>query len=294
MGYHIFSVKGNSIDYTYADNEIELAKIDTITEDSFIYQGEKHWAPTQVKNDERLKNYSEDWFRAGIKAQELFKKQAKDRDLILEELYQDRNSFQQYRISGKHVEIKRGDYLIRNLGNIEIDVKCRTLHVDGDEKIFYFKCKDVQRHLNMQKYTNTPVLIAVYERLSEDIVRDDIPYFISIDKIKSNENFLEKTNIKQENTGWCYQVPLTMTSQTFEYIKEIYNQMSNRKSYSYEEKRCIHPNAYKRWTVEDDEQLEKLYCEDASIESLSEIFGRNKGSIYSRIKKLELDQKYRS
>ncbi|SFU42085.1 Protein of unknown function [Pustulibacterium marinum] len=78
-----------------------------------------------------------------------------------------------------------------------------------------------------------------------------------------------------------------------EKIQEIANKIhSDEKSYSVDEKRKTHPNAYRPWTHEDDNRLELLYCEGKSTIELSQLFGRNKGAIRSRIKKLELKEKY--
>lgn len=51
--------------------------------------------------------------------------------------------------------------------------------------------------------------------------------------------------------------------------------------------RETHPNAYKRWSKEDDDLLQKLYRQDntMSIASLIETFGRHEGSIRIRIQK---------
>ena len=291
MGFHIVNLKDKKIEHIYVETQDKLAELDNITEDSIIYQGEKHWIPVRVGSDKRYENYSKDWYRAGIKAQELFKKQAKEKQIILEELNQDVKSFKPYFVCKKFIPIKRGDYLIRNFGNIEVDVKCRTFYDTNNGKVFNFKCEDVEKHLNMQDFTKTPILIAVYKRIKDTVV-EDTPHFISINTIKSNESSLEKEYIYKENTGWCFRIPLNLTSQTFAYIKEIYNQGSKSKSYTYKEERVSHPNAYKKWTTDEDELLEKLYCEQASTKSLCDAFGRNQGAIINRIEKLELKVKY--
>jgi hypothetical protein len=64
------------------------------------------------------------------------------------------------------------------------------------------------------------------------------------------------------------------------------------KAYSVAEKRLKNQNAYMPWSKEDDDKLELLFCEKKSIKELSEIFCRNSGAIRSRIKKLELEEKY--
>jgi hypothetical protein len=49
---------------------------------------------------------------------------------------------------------------------------------------------------------------------------------------------------------------------------------------------------YLPWTMELDDKLTVLYCEGASIKELASYFGRTKGAIRSRIKKLELKELY--
>jgi len=64
------------------------------------------------------------------------------------------------------------------------------------------------------------------------------------------------------------------------------------KAYTQEEKRRLHKNAYLPWTKEKDELLELFYCNGSTIRELVNKFERNPGAIRSRIKKLELREKY--
>lgn len=64
-------------------------------------------------------------------------------------------------------------------------------------------------------------------------------------------------------------------------------------TFSLEDFRKTHKNAYFPWTKEDDEKLELLFCEGKSNSELSQIFGRNQGAISARIEKLQLGEKYR-
>jgi superfamily I DNA/RNA helicase len=50
--------------------------------------------------------------------------------------------------------------------------------------------------------------------------------------------------------------------------------------------------AYKRWTDELDDELTVMYCEGYDIRDLAVRFGRSKGAIWSRIKKLDLERLY--
>lgn len=61
-----------------------------------------------------------------------------------------------------------------------------------------------------------------------------------------------------------------------------------KKSYSFDEIRQKHGNAYLPWEKAADEYLIKLYNEGKSVSELCEIFERNAGAIRSRLKKLGL------
>jgi hypothetical protein len=51
-------------------------------------------------------------------------------------------------------------------------------------------------------------------------------------------------------------------------------------------------NAYLPWEPGDDQLLDVLFSEGASIERLTHVFKRNAGAISARIRKLNLSQKY--
>jgi len=67
---------------------------------------------------------------------------------------------------------------------------------------------------------------------------------------------------------------------------------SDKKSYTLDDIRGQHPQAYLPWSTEDDEKLEALFCEGKTVKELANIFERKAGAITSRIKKLELREKY--
>ncbi|MEQ8688666.1 MAG: 3'-5' exonuclease [Imperialibacter sp.] len=67
---------------------------------------------------------------------------------------------------------------------------------------------------------------------------------------------------------------------------------THQKSYTVEEVRAGHKDAYKPWSAELDEELTVMYCEGVNVKNLAEHFGRTRGAIRSRIKKLELQELY--
>ncbi len=63
----------------------------------------------------------------------------------------------------------------------------------------------------------------------------------------------------------------------------------NEPAVTYMEKRLKNKNAYERWTPESDAELKAMYYKGIDISSLCKHFGRNKGAILSRLKKVGCD-----
>lgn len=57
---------------------------------------------------------------------------------------------------------------------------------------------------------------------------------------------------------------------------------------SFETIRKEYSQAYKKWTTEDDKKLEKLWSKGVQIREIAETFGRKRGAISARLKKLDL------
>lgn len=285
MGYHIINIENGILKKDYVESYEELSYIDFITDNSVIYQGEEHWKPFKISNSEKYKHFSKGWFRAGIQAQELFKQQAIEHGFILEELNQDQNSFKLYTTNAQNKSIKRGDFLIRNFANIEIDVKCRGFRKNNIDSYFDFKHEDVLKHKNMMCFTNTPILIAVYENINNKPIEDNI-YFFSIEELlNSNIEIYYRKGI-----GKCYRIPISFTKKGFSLITDTYNILigKEKRTYNIESKKISHSNAYSKWTTEMDSQLKHLFSQKLSIKEISNKLERNNGAIRSRISKLQL------
>jgi superfamily I DNA/RNA helicase len=89
------------------------------------------------------------------------------------------------------------------------------------------------------------------------------------------------------------QIHLSYTPQIAKNINKKYTQHENEKAYSVEALREKHKAAYRPWTVELDKELTVMYCEGVNIKDIMKHFGRTRGAIESRIKKLELEELYR-
>ena len=103
-------------------------------------------------------------------------------------------------------------------------------------------------------------------------------------------SFIETSNTNLEQAVLELTEPLV--SNHNDVVSELKTTNESSRAYSLDDKRKEHKNAYLKWTKEDDERLEILFCEGRTVKELCEIFERNNGSIRSRIKKLELKEKY--
>ena len=211
MGFHvILQHDEQGIVYRYVKKWNDLAYL-PISSKSIIYQGEPHWVPEMVQNSKVYCNLAEDWHRVAIKAQDVFMEQALENGYILEELNQDQDSFKAYTsIREEYLKIKRGDFLVRNVRNLEVDVKCRKFFYSKEvgRECFEFNIDHLERHLNMYGFTQTPIVIAVYQRhakgdepLPESLIMMDILY---MKRIISELNL--KKHSRRNRRGETYQV----------------------------------------------------------------------------------------
>ncbi|MFB6836942.1 hypothetical protein [Streptomyces sp. NPDC056361] len=59
------------------------------------------------------------------------------------------------------------------------------------------------------------------------------------------------------------------------------------KAYTVDEKRRLHPNAYKPWEPDDDDLLAEHCAQGVSLAELAQQFGRNEGAVASRLLKIQ-------
>lgn len=109
--------------------------------------------------------------------------------------------------------MKRADFFISNAG-VEVDVKCKTIYGSKDERYFFLNEDDITKHLNMMEYTDTPVIIALYER-SNDKPASDSLHMIGVTEIKELKE--AKKIIVTKNS--CYKINLSLTAPGFDLLE---------------------------------------------------------------------------
>jgi len=115
---------------------------------------------------------------------------------------------------------------------------------------------------------------------------------VPIENVNGLRDALNRVIVKIDEIDRKATVFPSPKSTKHQYLKSV-EKLSSSSDPHYIEQRKLYPKAYMSWSIEDDERLEKLFCDGTSIEELSISFQRNPGAIRSRIKKLELLEKYR-
>ncbi len=115
--------------------------------------------------------------------------------------------------------------------------------------------------------------------IPETLVPKDFPSSASINIIKviPNEAFPELDLLHKAKPA---------ISKIASSIKITPAKETKVKAYTIDQKRESHRDAYQPWTPESDKELKIMYDNNASISKMAEHFGRTKGAILSRLKKL--------
>ena len=115
---------------------------------------------------------------------------------------------------------------------------------------------------------------------------------INEEKIKKTKLMIFQNQIKNFVKHFNKAIQEIYPSEEINLYKEISTPIkkkkrnSSEKAYTLDDKRKIHPNAYRKWTQEDNELLLEFHEQGKSTKELSDLFGRDKGAIQSRIKKI--------
>jgi len=139
------------------------------------------------------------------------------------------------------------------------------------------------------------------EIYSNKITKGSRTYFFDIKKSGNGDLYLKISESKKTGSGFEHHRLMVFDEDLKDFVETLKKSLTkfkelkepkDGKKYSVEKIRETHQQAYLPWTAEDDNKLEMLFCEGKKAKELAEIFGRNVGAINSRIKKLELKDKY--
>lgn len=111
----------------------------------------------------------------------------------------------------------------------------------------------------------------------------------------SSIEILEKEELHEAESDWPEELMVWPPSIKMEQGKEVNTKPAKGKPHAaqpFEKIRQSHGSAYSKWSEEQDERLEELFVSRTPVKEIAAEFGRTRGAIYSRIKKLGLQEKH--
>lgn len=163
-------------------------------------------------------------FLAGERAEQHFEQLSKLNGYVLERITQDRKSFDDWR----NFRVKRGDYLVRNLRNLEIEVKCFTKRKYPAGKCYAIRYKQIKAHEEMVNLTGEPVVFAIFERNGRDVVENSLRMIPLKELIGKRKNgIFYNRQIK------CMCVPLTTMYPGFNYFEQYRSEVNRTNTFDY-------------------------------------------------------------
>lgn len=140
------------------------------------------------------------------------------------------------------------------------------------------------------------------ELFTDKVTKGNRTYFFDVKRSENGSLYLSVSESKRIDDGFEKHKILIFEEDVKDF-KKLFNRVvkkleklsdpkSDKKGYTLDDIREQHPQAYLPWSTEDDEKLEGLFCEGKTVKELANIFERKAGAITSRIKKLELKEKY--
>lgn len=153
-------------------------------------------------------------FIAGEKAERHFEELCGANGYIVEKISQDRGRFAQYAANAQSF-VKRGDYLVRNLSNAEVEVKCFSKRKYGSTVCYRIKYSHIKRHQEMERLTGEPVIFAVFERRGRNVVENSLR-MIPLRELTSRRH----RAIFYDESIKCLCVPVDIMYPAFDYFEK--------------------------------------------------------------------------
>lgn len=220
MGIHLITFSGvsNQFQSKYFKDYDELVMCgEDYPDDAIVYEADEQWRPNYIKNHLSLSKYANPDLRAGRRGELQFQKMADQHNFIAQEINQDRNYFQRFKkIMGANV--KRSDYIILNLPDVEVDVKCLKTYTDNlsGSKYFILEQQEIERFKNYANQTGRKIVFAIYQRSNNG------PNPQSLAMVELADLLTQKTEIRWNKE--FVQIPLSLLKPQFSLLDQYANQ----------------------------------------------------------------------
>lgn len=266
--------EGNINSYTYADDGASLYDILN------LYNGKRRLIKDklirEMKDLEELKEYIEktDDVQLGLMV-EIVKEYGNEIPNIIKQ------------IKNKHVENDEKEKAemifstVHRCKGMEYDVIQIVNDFITEESLEKIKSSNKSEEINLSKLNEEINLLYVAITRTKNSIH--IPETL-LPKDFPNSSKIHKMRVESEKEN--------LVTETLRFQDKKLDGSINELTNSYNQIREKHKDAYKPWTTQLDDELTIMYCEGVNVRDMSKHFGRTKGAIRSRIKKLELEELY--
>ena len=235
------------------------------------------------------------------------------RDKLIKQM-KDIDELEEYIEKTEDVQLGMMVEIVKEYGN-EIPGIIQTIkdkHIEGDDKeeaemVFstVHRCKGME--YDAVQIVKDFISEEKLEQLLEDVKEDDLNYrklneeinllYVAITRAKSSlyipETLLPEDFPVSEHIHVIRVAPeIEVQSSAYYYEDEPDTESRSERAYSVENVRSQHKDAYRPWTEDLNEELTVMYREGVTVKDMATHFGRTKGAIHARIKKLELRELY--
>jgi F-box protein 18 (helicase) len=202
--------------------------------------------------------------------------------------------------------------IVKEYGNKIPDIikAIKEKHVDNDEKekaevIFstVHRCKGME--YDAVQLVNDFISEEKLEKLKEDKKAEEIKstklneeinlLYVAVTRTKNSIHIPETLmpiDFPKSTQIHIIKVASEEEKQQAKTAETNHQESKTEKGYSVDEVRTQHKDAYRPWTSELDTELTIMFCEGVNSKDMATHFGRTRGAIASRIKKLELKELY--
>ena len=166
----------------YIEKPNEIIDIPEITENMIVYEADEKWKPMFIKDNPILNNYLQESVYFGEMGQKAFRNFASHNKLLIQEIEQTQESFEDYKKANPDIFVKRADYILLNCNGCHVEVKSRTFYEREGTKTVSLKYSELMGLKRMQDLLNTKIVICIFEIRDNNLVNDKV-YSISIDRV---------------------------------------------------------------------------------------------------------------
>ncbi len=166
MGIHLIHFKNSQGQFEshYFENYDALVECQyDFPKNTIVYEAEQEWSPKHLEDHIQLQKYNNLHARVGRRGELLFEKMADQNDFVAQPIDQDKDKYQRF-ITIMGDKVKRSDFIILNLPDVEVDVKCLSLNHYERNPFYRINAQEIEKYKIYCDKTGRKLVFAIFQR----------------------------------------------------------------------------------------------------------------------------------